>query len=52
MQKRKLGKLLNALLRLPIIIYYGENIPSQPMAIPSQDQWRARLAMARLGRTR
>jgi hypothetical protein len=34
------------LTRLPIVIYYGDNIPSQPMAVPSQDQWRTRLDMA------
>src|SRR5437773_9397514 len=33
---------------IPIVIYYGDNIPGQPMANPSQDQWRTRLAMARL----
>jgi pimeloyl-ACP methyl ester carboxylesterase len=36
------------LTRLPIVIYYGDNIPSQPMGVPSQDQWRVRLDMARL----
>jgi Alpha/beta hydrolase family len=36
------------LTRIPIIIYYGDNIPEQPMMVPSQDQWRVRLAMARL----
>jgi len=39
-----------ALTKIPIIIYYGDNIPSQPMANPSQDGWRVRLAMARLWR--
>jgi hypothetical protein len=38
------------LTRIPIIIFYGDNIPERPMAIPSQDQWRVRLAMARLWR--
>ena len=33
---------------IPITIFYGDNIPQQPMAVPSQDQWRTRLAMARL----
>ena len=37
-----------ALTRIPIVIYYGDNIPEQPMANASQDQWRVRLAMARL----
>lgn len=36
------------LTKVPIIIFYGDNIPERPMAIPSQDQWRVRLAMARL----
>jgi hypothetical protein len=36
------------LTKIPIIIYYGDNIPTQPMAVPSQDQWRVRLAMVRL----
>jgi hypothetical protein len=35
------------LTRIPMIIYYGDNIPEQPMAVASQDQWRVRLAMAR-----
>ena len=37
-----------ALTKIPIVIYYGDNIPLQPMANPGQDQWRVRLAMARL----
>lgn len=36
------------LTKIPIVIYYGDNIPAQPMAVPSQDSWRTRLAMARL----
>lgn len=36
------------LTKIPITIVYGDNIPSQPMANPGQDQWRTRLAMARL----
>lgn len=36
-----------ALTRIPIVIYYGDNIPATPMANPGQDGWRARLAMAR-----
>jgi hypothetical protein len=36
------------LTKIPIVIYYGDNIPERPMANPSQDQWRTRLAMARL----
>jgi len=38
------------LTRIPIIIFYGDNIPEKPMANPGQDQWRVRLAMARLWR--
>jgi hypothetical protein len=37
-----------ALTKIPIIIYYGDNIPAQPIANPGQDGWRVRLAMARL----
>jgi len=37
-----------ALTKLPIIIFYGDNIPSQPTDLPGQDNWRVRLAMARL----
>jgi hypothetical protein len=36
------------LTKIPIIIFYGDNIPERPMVVPSQDQWRVRLAMARL----
>ncbi len=35
------------LTRIPIVIYYGDNIPETPTANPGQDQWRVRLAMAR-----
>ena len=38
------------LTKIPIIIFYGDNIPAQPMANPGQDGWRVRLAMARLWR--
>ena len=38
------------LTKIPIVIYYGDNIPEQPSANPGQDQWRVRLAMARLWR--
>lgn len=38
------------LTKMPIVIYYGDNIPKQPDANPGQDGWRARLAMARLWR--
>lgn len=36
------------LTKIPIIIYYGDFIPKEPVANPGQDGWRARLAMARL----
>ncbi len=38
------------LTKIPIIIFYGDNIPEKPMANPGQDHWRVRLAMARLFR--
>lgn len=31
---------------IPIIIYYGDNIPDKPSDIPAQDYWRACLEMA------
>jgi hypothetical protein len=37
-----------ALTKIPIIIFYGDNIPAGPAANPGQDGWRVRLAMARL----
>lgn len=36
-----------ALTRIPILIYYGDNIPEQPSTNPGQDQWRAMLKVAR-----
>ena len=36
------------LTRLPIVIYYGDNFPTTPTAERGQDNWRVRLAMARL----
>ncbi|MFD4838385.1 alpha/beta fold hydrolase [Achromobacter sp. NPDC058515] len=36
------------LTRIPIIIYYGDNFPTEPTAERGQDNWRVRLAMARL----
>lgn len=39
-----------ALARIPIVIYYGDNIPAEPSAMPGQDSWRVRLAMARAWR--
>jgi len=38
------------LTKIPIVIYYGDNVPEQPSANQGQDQWRVRLAMARLWR--
>jgi hypothetical protein len=38
------------LTKIPIMIFYGDNIPEKAMANPGQDQWRVRLAMARLWR--
>jgi hypothetical protein len=35
------------LTKIPIVIYYGDNIPAQQIANPGQDGWRARLVMAR-----
>jgi hypothetical protein len=37
-----------ALTRVPIIVYYGDNIPAVPTDIAGRDNWRVRLAMARL----
>lgn len=38
------------LTKIPIVIYFGDNIPEQPTASPGEDNWRVRLAMARLWR--
>lgn len=38
------------LTKIPIIIYYGDNIPAAPSPNPGADGWRARLIMARLWR--
>jgi pimeloyl-ACP methyl ester carboxylesterase len=35
------------LTKIPILIYYGDNIPAQPSTNPGQEQWRAFLAMAK-----
>jgi pimeloyl-ACP methyl ester carboxylesterase len=37
-----------ALTRIPIVIYYGDNFSVQPTTERGQDNWRVRLAMARL----
>lgn len=39
-----------ALTRIPVIIYYGDNIPAEPGANPGQEQWRVFLAIARAWR--
>ena len=36
-----------ALTKVPIIIFYGDNIPSKATDVPTQDAWRGRLEMAR-----
>jgi pimeloyl-ACP methyl ester carboxylesterase len=36
-----------ALTRVPIIVYYGDNIPTEPTDIAGRDNWRVRQAMAR-----
>jgi hypothetical protein len=36
------------LTKIPIVIYYGDNIPDKPSANPGADGWRTRLAMAEL----
>lgn len=36
------------LTRIPIVVYYGDNIPTEPTTSPGQDNWRVRLAMARV----
>ena len=38
------------LTKIPIVIYFGDNIPEQPTTSPGEDNWRVRLAMARLWR--
>lgn len=37
-----------ALTEIPIVIYYGDNIPAEPVDQPHQDYWRAAMRMARL----
>lgn len=37
-----------ALTRVPIVVYYGDNIPTEPTDIAGRDNWRIRVAMARL----
>jgi hypothetical protein len=38
------------LTKIPIIIYYGDNIPDKPNPNPGQDGWRVRLAIAKMWR--
>jgi hypothetical protein len=38
------------LTRIPIIVYYGDNIPEQPGSNPAQEQWRVFRATARAWR--
>jgi len=35
------------LTKLPIVVYYGDNIPAQPSSNPGQEQWRAFQEVAR-----
>jgi hypothetical protein len=37
-------------LAIPIVVYFGDNIPEEASPNPGQDNWRVRLAMARLWR--
>jgi hypothetical protein len=39
-----------ALTKVPIIIFYGDNIPAKQTDVPTQDAWRGRLEMARIWR--
>ncbi len=36
------------LTRIPIVLYYGDNFPTEPTSERGQDNWRVRLQMARL----
>jgi hypothetical protein len=38
------------LTRVPIVVYYGDNIPEEPSTNPGQEQWRVFRATARLWR--
>jgi pimeloyl-ACP methyl ester carboxylesterase len=38
------------LTKIPIVVTFGDNIPEQPTASPGEDNWRVRLAMAKLWR--
>lgn len=39
-----------SLTKIPIVLFYGDNIPDQPTGFPGQDNWRVRLKMARFWR--
>lgn len=39
-----------ALTKIPVVIYYGDNIPDAPSTNPGQEQWRVFLQVARLWR--
>src|SRR6478752_8695026 len=36
-----------ALTKIPIVLYFGDNIPEEPSQVPGLDNWRVRIAMAR-----
>jgi hypothetical protein len=36
------------LTRIPIVVYYGDQIPTEPTDVAGRDNWRTRLVMARL----
>ncbi len=38
------------LTKIPIVMYYGDNIPEEPVVEPGRDQWRAFIGLARLWR--
>jgi hypothetical protein len=38
------------LTKIPIVMYFGDNIPEKPVAEPGPDQWRRFLGVARLWR--
>ena len=38
------------LTKIPIVVYYGDNIPEEPVKEPGPDQWRVFLGVARLWR--
>lgn len=38
----------NKLIEIPIVVYFGDNIPEEPSEVPAEDFWRAQLEMARI----